>query len=230
MTELTAFLQANIIPIYFVYGLAHFVTGLAVALESGRTTQLRLSRALPFLALFGISHGINEWVEMFSMISAHIPTLVQEPRWAEMIKLGWKALSFYFLFEFGTRLLAQFIPERKLWLRLLPPFALFVYLISAVTMYMQAKPAGYPQPGLVSVWTNYVLGIPASIIAIVAMLGQRRAFLKDNMPQFGRDLVGAALMLGWYCLLDQLIDDPAPIFPATVLHADAFLRVVGIPI
>ncbi|MBI5032856.1 MAG: GAF domain-containing sensor histidine kinase [Chloroflexi bacterium] len=230
MNELTAFLQANIIPIYFVYGLAHFVTGLAVALESGRTSQLRLSRALPFLAAFGITHGINEWVEMFSMISAHIPTLVQEPRWAEMIKLGWKALSFYFLFEFGTRLLAQFIPERKLWLRLLPPFAMFVYLVSAVTMYMQAKPAGYPQPGLVSVWTNYVLGVPASIIAIVAMLGQRRAFLKDNMPQFGRDLVGAALMLGWYCLLDQVIDDPAPIFPATVLHADAFLRVVGIPI
>jgi signal transduction histidine kinase len=95
---------------------------------------------------------------------------------------------------------------------------------------LQARPAGYPQPGLVEMWTNYVLGVPASILAVIAMLAQRRAFLKDNMPQFGRDLVGAALMLGWYCLLDQVIAEPASIFPATILHADAFLRVVGIPI
>ena len=230
MNELTAFLQSNIILIFFVYGLANFVTGLAVALESGRATQLRLSRALPYLAAFGITHGINEWVEMFSMISQQIPTFLQEPRWAEMIKLGWKALSFYLLFEFGVRLLAQFDAERQDRIRWLPKLAMIVYLAGAAVMYVQARPAGYPQPGSVGMWTNYVLGVPASIIAVIAMLAQRRAFLKDNMPQFGRDLVGAALMIAWYCLLDQIIDEPAPFFPATVLHADAFLRVVGIPI
>ena len=160
MPELTAFLQANIIPIYFVYGLAHFVIGIAVALESGRATQLQLSRALPFLALFGITHGINEWIEMFSLISAQIPTLLQEPRWAEMLKLGWKGLSFFFLFEFGVRLLSEHVPQQKRWLRLLPAFGLLICLIGAFIMYLQARPMGYPQPGLVSIWINYALGIP----------------------------------------------------------------------
>jgi hypothetical protein len=50
VSELSAFLQANIIPIYFVYGLSHFIIGIAVALETGRASQLRISRALPFLA------------------------------------------------------------------------------------------------------------------------------------------------------------------------------------
>ncbi|CAG0946947.1 two-component system, NarL family, nitrate/nitrite sensor histidine kinase NarX [Anaerolineae bacterium] len=230
MNEFTAFLQANIIPIYFIYGLAHFVTGLAVALESGRNTQLRLSYALPFLAAFGITHGINEWIEMFSMVSMHIPTLAQEPRWAEMIKLAWKAVSFFFLFEFGARLLSQLLPQNKRWLRWLSFAAVFVFLIGVVTMYMRARPAGYPQPGLVSMWTNYVLGIPASILAASAMLAQRRAFLRENMPQFGRDLVGAALALGWYALLDQVIDDPGFYFPANVLNTDAFLRAIGLPV
>ncbi len=230
MTELGIFLQANIIPIYFVYGLVHFIAGLAVALESGRATQLRISRALPFLAAFGITHGINEWVEMFSMISVRIPTLLQEPRWAEMIKLGWKALSFFLLFEFGVRLLAQLIPEQKQRLHWLPKLAAGVYLVGALIMYLQARPAGYPEPGLVEMWTNYVIGVSASISTAIAMLAQRRAFIRDNMPQFGRDLVGAALAIGWYCVLDQIIDEPALYFPSNILNADAFLKTVGLPV
>ena len=105
MSDIAAFFQANIIPVYFFYGLVHFITGIAVALESGRASQLRLSRALPFLAAFGLTQGINEWVAMLSMISAEIPQVAREPQWAEYIKLGWTALSFLFLFEFGRRLL-----------------------------------------------------------------------------------------------------------------------------
>jgi signal transduction histidine kinase len=230
MSELTSFLQSNIILIYFVYGLAHFVTGMAVALESGRATQLRLSRALPFLALFGITHGINEWVEMFSMISEQIPTLLQEPRWAEMIKLLWKGISFYFLFEFGVRLLSEHLSQYKQSLRLFPLIGLLVCGIGAVIMYLQARPVGYPQPGLVEVWVNYVLGIPSAIFSVIALLAQRRAFLRDNMPQFGGDSVGAALAIGWYCLLDQVIDEPTLIFPANILNSQTFLHVVGLPI
>jgi signal transduction histidine kinase len=230
MSEFTAFLQANIIPIYFIYGLAHFVTGMAVALESGRSSQLRLSRALPFLAAFGITHGINEWVEMFSMISQNIPTLLQEPRWAEMIKLGWKGLSFYFLFEFGVRLLSEHVPQQKRWLRLFPSFALLICAIGAFIMYLQARPTGYPQPGLVNSWINYALGVPASGFAVIALLAQRRAFLRDNMPQFGGDSVGAALAIAWYCLLDQVIDEPSLHFPGNLLNSNTFLNVVGIPV
>jgi signal transduction histidine kinase len=229
MSELTAFFQANIIPIYFIYGLAHFVMGLAVALETGRNTQLGLSRALPFLAAFGITHGINEWVEMFSMISMHIP-MVQEPRWAEMFKLGWKALSFFFLFEFGARLLIQLSPSRKRWLWSLPKLTLILWIAGALAMYLRGLPFEHPQPGLASMWTNYVLGVPGSITAVIAMLAQRRAFLHDEMPQFGRDLVGAALAIGWYSVLDQIIDDPAALLPSSLIHKDVFLTTFGMPV
>ncbi len=228
MNELTAILQANIIPIYFVYGLAHFVMGFAVALETGRNTQLRLSRALPFLAAFGITHGINEWVEMFSLVSMHVPML-QEPRWAEMFKLGWKALSFFFLFEFGARLLIQLQPPRRRRLAWLPKFALFLWVAGALAMYLRGLPE-HPLPGVASMWTNYALGIPAAITAVIAMLAQRRAFLREEMPQFGRDLVGAALAIGWYAILDQIIDDPSFIPPSSFINSDVFLNAFGIPV
>lgn len=228
--NLTEFLQANIIPIYFVYGLAHFVMGFAVALEIGRGTQLRLARALPFLAAFGITHGINEWIEMFSMVSMHIPMMAQEPRWAEMIKLAWKALSFFFLFMFGTRLLTQIARKRQPWLSVLPFIAAAIYLSIAAAMYFESKPSGYPSPELTSMLTNYALGVPASIFAALALLAQRREFFREEMPQFGRDLVGAALAIGWYSLLDQIIDEPTPFFPSTIFNAPLFAITFGVPV
>jgi signal transduction histidine kinase len=229
MSEFTAFLESNLIFIYFIYGLAHFVMGLAVALETGRTSQLRFSRALPFLAAFGITHGINEWIEMFSLIAAQIPTVAQEPGWAAMLKLGWKALSFFFLFEFGARLLNQLMPKPKRWLRALPTLAILLYLAGVFALVVRALP-GLAAHNPAVLWTNYALGVPASLLTVSALLAQRRAFLRENLPQFGRDFVGAALAIGWYCLLDQIIDDPAPFFPANVLNADLFLRVFGLPV
>ena len=230
MSELSSFLQANIIPIYFVYGLAHFVIGIAVALETGRASQLRLSRALPLLAAFGITHGINEWIEMFSMISAQISTLAQEPLWAESLKLGWKALSFLFLLAFGASLLDSLASGRSRWRRRLLPGAFAIYGLGVLAIYLRVPPNDASQSAIAEIWTNYSLGIPSAIVAMAGLLAQRRAFLRDNMPQFGRDFVGAAVALGWYAVLDQIFDSPANFFPALVLNKETFLALFGIPI
>lgn len=228
MNELTAFLESNLIFIYFVYGLAHFVLGLAVALETGRTSQLQLARALPFLAAFGITHGSNEWIEMFALIAVQTGRVAQEPGW-EILRLGWKALSFFFLFEFGARLALQLVPEQRRWLRALPALTILIYLAGVFALFLHALPQT-PSTDLISFWTNYALGVPASFLTIVALLAQRRAFLLENFPQFGRDFVGAALAVGWYCLLDQVIDARGTIFPASVLNSETFLQVVGVPV
>ncbi len=232
MAELTAFLQANIIPIFFVYGLAHFVTGFAVALESGRASQLRLSRALPFFAAFGLTHAINEWIEMFSMISDEIPTVAREPEWAEIIKISWMALSFYFLFEFGARLLMQLLPASKRWWRWLPLLSVLVFIAGVMQMRLLSPGSNSldARVALAEVWTHYSIGLPATLLACVAMLVQRRAFLREGMPQFGGDLVGAALMLGWYAVLDHLVGPATPYFPWPVISKAAFLSTIGIPV
>ena len=47
-----------IVPIYFIYGLAFFSMALLVAIEGGRASDVRLRRALPPLAGFGLVHGL----------------------------------------------------------------------------------------------------------------------------------------------------------------------------
>jgi signal transduction histidine kinase len=229
MNELTAFLESNLIFIYFVYGLAHFVMGVAVALETGRASQLQLARALPFLAAFGITHGINEWTEMFALIAAQVSPTIPVPGWAILLRLGLKAFSFFLLFEFGARLVLQLATEQKRWIRALPALAILIYLAGLFALFLRALPA-MPDKSSVSFWTNYALGLPASLLTILALLGQRRAFLRENLPQFGHDFVGAALAIGWYGLLDQMIDDATPFFPGNVMNAETFVRVIGIPV
>jgi len=47
--------------IYFIYGLAFFTLGLAMALEIGRAQPARFSRAMRPLAVFGLAQGRHEW-------------------------------------------------------------------------------------------------------------------------------------------------------------------------
>jgi signal transduction histidine kinase len=231
VSELTAFLQANIIPIYFIYGLSHFTIGVVVALETGRASQLRISRALPFLAAFELTHGINEWLGMLSMISQEIPKVAREPQWAEIFKLSWLALSFFFLFMFGARLLGQLIPEHRRWLRWLPFLSLVIFSIGAAQLRLfQWFNLPESDADLGELWIGYSIGVPAAIVACLALLAQRRAFVQENMPQFGRDLVGAALALAWYAILDQIVNARTPYFPSSLINKETFIRLTGIPV
>src|SRR5690606_41761293 len=73
MTGISSFFEQNIVIVYFLYGLAFFSMGLAVWLESGRTSELRLARAMGPLAAFGFLHGLHEWAEMFELLGAVVP-------------------------------------------------------------------------------------------------------------------------------------------------------------
>jgi len=54
--------------VFFVYGLAWFVMGLTVALESRRATALPLASSLKYLAAFGILYSAVPWLDMGLLI------------------------------------------------------------------------------------------------------------------------------------------------------------------
>jgi hypothetical protein len=49
----------------FAYGLVFFILGLAIALQSRRYSRLELARSLSWLAAFGLTHGLQEWGDLF---------------------------------------------------------------------------------------------------------------------------------------------------------------------
>ncbi len=109
MEGIVNFCQSNLPLIYGLYGLAFFITGIAVALECGRASQLALARALPFLAAFGVAHGIHEWVEMFGLMVPETPA-TQVPFYIQLTNIILLAGSFVCLIEFALRLMRLLDP------------------------------------------------------------------------------------------------------------------------
>ncbi|MEW6239383.1 MAG: hypothetical protein AB1564_01050, partial [Chloroflexota bacterium] len=65
MITLSEFFEINHQLILFVYGLVFFVLGLAIILQTRRSSRLELARSLRWLAAFGITHGFHEWGDLF---------------------------------------------------------------------------------------------------------------------------------------------------------------------
>ena len=70
MITLTEVLEVNWIILYFVYGQVFFIMGLVTGLQWRHQSQLELARALPWLAAFGITHGLTEWGYIFIPLQA----------------------------------------------------------------------------------------------------------------------------------------------------------------
>jgi signal transduction histidine kinase len=228
VNPISAFFVRNMAAVYFFYGLAFFVMGLALAMARRGASQLRFAAAIGPLAAFGIVHGIHEWVEMFqlvgALISGHTPTIAEE--WGRLALL---TISFLMLLAFATILLS---PQSRsphqpaiivgamasLW-------AVSVLIVAAVL-----RPEAAGLIGMADVLARYLLGIPGALLGSWALMAQQRAFREQGMPQFGQDLVWAAIALFLYGVVGQFFVRPSPLPPSTIINAPLFLQLFGMPV
>ncbi len=220
------FCQSNLPLIYGLYGLAFFVTGVVVALESGRTSQLALTRALPFLAAFGLMHGIHEWLEMSLLMTSDTGVATQM---IEAVSIVLLAASFVVLIEFALRLMGSLDPKYAP-LRHLTIFLTTLYIVALVVYrvrYFDGNEFLFWR--FADILSRYMLGAPGAALATAAMFVQRRAFILEGYAQFSRDLIGAALAFAWYGIF-QLVVPPAQFFPASLFNTTWFQAYTGIPV
>jgi signal transduction histidine kinase len=221
-------LASRIPHIFFVYGLAFFVLGLALALELGRTLDSRFKRALLPLVVFGLVHGFHEWFEMFELIGEHTYGFVPSTglEWVRLLVL---AFSFLALSAFGLGMLrpSQQLLGRNVWflLTMLSVFLIGVLEIGAwldwsVPDWLRATDA----------WTRYALGIPGALLAAGGFVMQRRLFLREGLDAYANSLVMAGVAFALYGAIGQFMVSPGPLFPSTVINSEWFLTTFRFPV
>ncbi len=222
------FFDANIVYVYFFYGLAFFSLGLVVLLESGRASEFRFARALRPLALFGFVHGVHEWFEMFQIFA--VRTLAYQPGpVAETFRLLTLLASFLLLLIFGVRLLpgAEKRPGREV----IQVALMAVLWLVAVAFVAWQHDATWPQIwASADVLARYGLAIPGSALAALALIRERHDFHARGMSQYGRSLLWAAVAFLVYGVFGQLFVRSSLIFPSQTINSAMFLRIFGIPI
>lgn len=208
---------ANQTIILSVYGQVFFVLALAIALQSWRHSRLAMARNLQWLAVFGLTHALYEWGDVFIPIQAqYLPgPLIGFLRSLQSIML---AVSFACLFQFGVEALRP-LPGRQRLLRVVPLAVLLIWIGWAFGPALAAS-------GNVRAWNmdmmilaRYTIGLPGALFAAYGLWHQAHQIATGmQMPHIRRALRVAALALVGYGIMAGLVVRPAPFFPANVLN------------
>jgi signal transduction histidine kinase len=229
LVSLTEVLEVNWIILYFVYGQVFFVTGLVTILQWRQRSDLELARSLPWLAAFGIAHGLNEWGYIFVPLQAiYLDDMVV--RLMVIAHLLLLAFSFFFLFQFGVELTLPILPrQRRRWLRALPSIVLLLW---GAGLSIRGLLAGDPLNVLFAIgdgWARYFLCLPGALLACAGLLRQAGQMRYLHLPRIPGYLTGAAIAFAVYALAGGLIVPTAPLFPANLLNYALLDRTVHIP-
>lgn len=214
-----------IVPVYFIYGLAFFSMGLLVAVEGGRASDVRLRRALPPLAGFGIVHAAHEWTEMYVLMGHPATATEVTIMWA--LQIATLAFSFISLTAFGSFLLAENEVTRRLFL--LIPIGLEAVWVFGLYSF-RGQYTGQILWDVADTWTRYTLAMPASVLTAIGLVVQQRAFRRSGLIRFGQDALWAAITFAWYGLLGQFFARNTPLFPSNIINQQTFFELFGFPI
>src|SRR5512134_2437001 len=199
--------------------------GLLVAVEGGRASDVRLRRALPPLAGFGVVHAAHEWMEMYMLMGHPSNAFQVSIMWG--IQLATLAFSFISLAAFGSFLLAENEITRRL--ILLIPIGLQAVWVFGL-YHFRGLYVGQVLWDVTDTWTRYTLAIPASLLTAIGLVMQQRAFRRSGLIRFGRDALWAAITFGWYGLFGQFFARETPLFPSNLINQQTFLDLFGFPI
>ncbi len=214
-----------IVPIYFIYGLAFFSMGLLVAIEGGRASDVRLRRALPPLAGFGLVHAAHEWIGMYLLLDR--PLTDTEVSIILAIQLATLAFSFVSLAAFGSFLLAETEVTRRL--LLLIPIGLQAVWVFGLYSF-QGKYGGKVLWDVADVWTRYTLATSSSVLTAIGLVAQQRAFRRSGLIRFGQDALWAAITFAWYGLFGQIFSRVTPLALSQYINEVGFEKTFGFPI
>jgi len=204
------------IVVFFIYGLSFFVLGVAILIYPKCNSAFALAPHLNLIAGFGISHGFNEWLDMFILIQASnsIPSLA-------ILRAITLPASFLFLVQFGVKSIAQ-AKERYAPFKLLP-FGLALLWVVTVLFSHDRFLMG-------DIWARYLIGLPGALLTSYALglhLAQLRETRLTGVIQNLKLMIVVFLVYG---LLAGAIVKRAWFVPASFLNYAMFQQVLGLPI
>ncbi|MGH8230399.1 MAG: cache domain-containing protein, partial [Steroidobacteraceae bacterium] len=202
---MAVFLNAQLDYIFFLYGLAFILLGgvcFAMLGVPGRP------RALNWLGLFAVVHGISEWLDLIALLVGDAPSFA-------VVRTALMAISFALLLEFARReAQGSHLSVPPAW-PLYTGLALLIMVVGGVT-----------DLGSANAVARYSLGLTSA--AATAWVCVRRA--REQRPEIGRLWMLAAAGFGVYAVAAGLIVPSAHFFPANAINHGSFARLTGMPI
>lgn len=219
------FIQLNYLLMYFIYGLAFFSMGLAMALEAGRSPNIAEANLLKPLAVFGILNAIHQWLEIVILQGIWLDFATPKP--FIILKLSFLTISYASLTAFGVQ---AFRPARR-------QVAASIYVsLGFIAFYIIAVLINHILPWQTTpnclkcadALARYTLALPGALLAALALRNHALTTRGRNQA-LSRSFWLAAWGFGLYGFT-QIFTYEAEIYPAAVINSEVFQNMTGIPI
>lgn len=221
------FFDLNEPIIQFTYALSFFMMGLAIALQSYRSSRLELARSLAWLAAFGLLYSFYEWSELFASVQEAYLT----PRgifYLHVFHLTLLSASLACLLAFGIALLRPF-GHTRFW-RWLPAVVIGLYLIFILLVLSRVALDPIEWHKSAEALARYLIGFPGGLLAAYSLREQTfRLIAPLKAPYIVSTLRVAGIGLALFALFGGLLPPPVLFFPGNLINTESFQRVVGIP-
>ena len=202
------------IAVFFFYGLAFFILGLAAALYFRGGSDMPLRNQLHWLAAFGFAYAAIGWLDMFlaTGLEPEAEQIVQ------IFKMILQPTSGLLLLLFGWGALTKATPLPA-WTHLLPGLLIvpIAYVITyAATTFITPSPIQVP----IDIWSRYLLYLPGSIMAGIGFLRQWRAQSNLGYHDVARLMLAAGVAFLFEAVVVGLVVPAAPTSPASYYNYD----------
>jgi signal transduction histidine kinase len=212
----------------FFYGQVFFIMGISILFQTRHNSRLNLARSLPWLAGFGILHGLYEWGDIFIPIQVAAHGMVFESV-LDGIHLFVQALSFGSLFQFGIELMRPHSTNWR-WRRFLPGIVFLVWLVvpfGAGFIFINNLEDWHSFANTIS---RYMLCVPACVFSSIGMVRQVKIQIRQmNLPQINKMLITSACALAFYGIVEGASVPKEPFFPASIINSDSFTALIILP-
>lgn len=225
MDTLSRYIQGNLDVVYFIYGTAFAVMGIAVLLQPKKNSGFPLADSLYLLGWFGVIHGANEFLDMW--------LLIKRPESAEfdLIRLLVLVISYIFLFEFGRRSLRA--EKGACSPRLAKAARLMVWQILPAIIILLTGLAAVSSAFIknAAILSRYLLGFPGALLTGAGLLSYYRCKAMELKTLKARNyFILAGLAFIAYGALGGLIPPEGGFFPANLLNTQIFSAITGLPV
>ncbi|MDR5658392.1 ATP-binding protein [Serpentinicella sp. ANB-PHB4] len=213
--------------LYLVYGLVFVSMGIFASYKKDEeVSHLPLVKSLKYLGVFGITHGLSEWVTMIVIADLYPDLYV----YLFIIKQILKAISFVFLIGFGTTLLPKYIRYKSI-INKMPILLLTVWgTLFILLMVRNGLHYHLINPQYNTTFLRYFMGLPGGVITSLALRLQGKQMNKRNLDTIVKKYNHLAYIFLIYGLVDGMIVREMDFFPANVINNQAFLQWFGFPI
>ncbi|RJQ42517.1 MAG: sensor histidine kinase [Gaiellales bacterium] len=198
MPTLDRFIEVNMVPLIFAYGLAYFIAGLVITLQRRRLSNFRLAHSLWLLGAFGIIHGAAEWGDIFIPIQSELLSAGWVRFLTEAQQAAW-AISYAFLLQFGVTMVVPrmpWVPRVRFFIQAYAP--LWSVSVAVTGLFLLPEQMGLS-------WIRYMLGFPAAALTAIAFFTESRS-LAGQLPKSTKVNLGmTAAAFSVYAILAGLV-------------------------